>query len=250
MDFFDFITQEELDELPDDPQAAFLRFAQLAQRRLREVRGRLNLDDGGDWDLLNEARHGFMNVMLAVAKRFEIEPFSSMDVPPISSFDDRDHKQFKADLDHYIAQVAIGNSIRGRRDSVFLSDSAKDRIRTYLRALRSEIEKADLGEAKRSALLDKLKKFEDELEKRRLTLLELTRIIIAVAAVPGAVWASIDLTMKLVGNVMQVVGEARAVEESERSPISHEPLKALSPPRKDVVRGRASEGLIDDDIPF
>jgi hypothetical protein len=37
MIIFDFITQEEIDDLPDDdPQAAFVRFVRIAQRRLRD----------------------------------------------------------------------------------------------------------------------------------------------------------------------------------------------------------------------
>jgi hypothetical protein len=39
MNIFDFFTQEELDDLPDDdPQAAFIAFVRIAQRRLNGAR--------------------------------------------------------------------------------------------------------------------------------------------------------------------------------------------------------------------
>jgi hypothetical protein len=40
---FDFVTQEELDDLPDDdPQAAFMDFVRIAQRRLGEQTAKLD----------------------------------------------------------------------------------------------------------------------------------------------------------------------------------------------------------------
>ncbi|MCG5237398.1 hypothetical protein [Xanthobacter oligotrophicus] len=251
MNFFDFITQDELDELPDDPEAAFVLFASLAQGRLAERQRGLDLNDSSDWELLNEARHGFMNVVVAVGRRFGIEPFCSMEMPKIADFGTKEHQQFKADLDFYIAQIAVGNSMRGKRDSVNIPLSVKDRIRSYVAALKSEVEKAEIGDARRSALLDKLAKFERELEKNRLTLLELTRVIVAVAAVPGALWASTEITFKLVNNVIQAVGEAKATEDSERQLVSTEPMKALSPPRiKTETSVRRSPDALDDEIPF
>ena len=226
-------------------------FASLAQGRLTERQKSLDLNDSSDWELLNEARHGFMNVIVAAGRRYEIEPFASMNMPRLADFNDKLHKQFKADLDFYITQVAISNSIRGKRDSVSLPASVKDKIRSYILALKSEVERADIGEAKRSALLDKLAKFEQELEKRRLTLLGLTRVLVAVAAVPGAVWASADITYTLVNRVIQAVGEAKATEDSERPAITGEPIKALAPPRietEPTVQRKQAD--LDDEIPF
>lgn len=251
MNFFDFITQDELDELPEDPEAAFVLFASLAQGRLTDRQRSLNLDDRSDWEILNEARHGFMNVVVAAGRRFGIEPFLSMEMPKIANFGDQEHKQFKSDLDFYITQIAVGNSMRGKRDSVNIPLSVKDRLRSYVTALKSEVERADLGEARRSALLDKLAKFEQELEKHRLTLLELTRVIVAVAAVPGALWASTEITFTLVNKVIQAVGEAKVTEDSERQSIAAEPMKALSPPRAEKLNQVPRQPkVLDDEIPF
>lgn len=226
-------------------------FVRLAQKRLSERQRYLDVRDSNDWEEINEARHGFMNVVVAGGKIFGIEPFSTMEIPKIADFGDKNHKQFRADLDFYIAQIAIGNSMRGKRDSVHISDAVKDRLRSYVGALKTEVEKADLGEARRAALLDKLSQFERELEKRRLTLVELTRVVIAVAAVPGALWASAEISLRLVNNVIQAVGEAKAIEDGERQSIASEPMKALSPPRIEFERGHGSQSnKIDDEIPF
>ncbi|MCK6449670.1 MAG: hypothetical protein L6R19_02235 [Alphaproteobacteria bacterium] len=78
MNVFDFVTQDELDELPEDPRLAFATFVRHAQRRLAERTGQLQSQE--DWELLEDARHGFMNVVIAAAKRYEIEPFASLEV--------------------------------------------------------------------------------------------------------------------------------------------------------------------------
>lgn len=253
---YDFITQDELDELPEDSEAAFIEFVHISQRSLRDFTRENSVNNQTEWDELNEARHSFANIVLAAAKRYGIEPFDKMEVPTIEKFDDIKHKQFRADLDHYITQLVVGNTIRGRRDSVAIPQASRDKLRTYLGALREAVEKADLGDGKRASLLDKLSLFEKELEKRRLSLLELTRITLAIAAVPGGVWASVDVAMKLVNNVMQVIGEAKAAEDEHRQLLAPTEMKALSAPRTETpgpIRAARRESFsadLDDEIPF
>jgi hypothetical protein len=102
MIIFDFITQEEIDDLPDDdPHVAFVTFVRTAQRRLGERTAQIDTTDQDRWVEIEEARHGFMNVVVAAAKKYEIEPFASLSVPRLEKFDTQVHRQFKADLDHY-----------------------------------------------------------------------------------------------------------------------------------------------------
>jgi hypothetical protein len=211
-----------------------------AQRRLSEKLGQL--DPQEQWNEVEDLRHSFMNVVIAAAKRFEIEPFLSMDVPRLDGYKNDDHRQFKADLDHYITQLMLDNSMQSKRDSVGLLSNSKDRIRKYILALRECIEKSNMTDAKKDALLNKLEQFEKELEKRRISILAVSRLTLELLALPGGVWGSVDVAHKLITNVMQTVAEAQAVEQETRQlPSSNNP-KALSPPR--------AEKELDDSIPF
>jgi hypothetical protein len=255
MQLFDFITQDELDDLPEDPQLAFVEFARIAQRRLSDYHRDLQPHDDSEWEMLNEARYGFMNVVVAAAKRYGVEPFTSLDLPTIANFGSNEYRQFKADVDHYVTQLVVGNAIRGKRDSVLVPTQVKDRIRAHIHALRDAVEKADLTDAKRSVLLDRLEAFEKELEKRRLSLLEVTRIMVTVAAVPGSLWASGELVAKLTHNVFQAVAEAKAAEDEARQVHAPEPMKAITAARKPTpTRARGPTETftadIDDEIPF
>jgi hypothetical protein len=218
MNIFDFITPEEIDDLPDDdPHAAFVTFVRTAQQRLGERAAKIDHTDQAGWEELSEARHGFMNVVVAAAKKYEIEPFASLSVPRVGNFSSEEHTQFKADLDHYMTQLLLDNSSRTKRDSILITPEVKASIRTYVFHLRKLIEEStDIDEAKRTILLRRLTDFEAELEKKRLNLMAVTIVAITLASAPGGVWASADIANKLLTNILRVVGEAKIADEAAR----------------------------------
>ncbi len=245
MAILNFVSQDELDDLDDDPRIAFMTLVNHAQRRLAEQTK--TLKTGFE---RAELRHSFMNVVIAAAKRFEVEPFVSRKVPSLSDFNQHiDYPQFQADLDHYITQLAIDNSIRAKQDSVAILPNSKDRIRSYVHGLPQCIEQANMTEPKREALLKKLGQFEAELEKRRLNILAVARVAFELLAIPGGVWASAEVANKLITNIMQTVAEAKSAEQETRQLAPTVPPKALSSPRAEEA-DRLSINIIDDDIPF
>jgi hypothetical protein len=248
VNIFDFITQEEIEELPEDPHLAFTTFVSHAARRLSQRTEHLdNANEQENYYLLEEARHGFMNVVVAAAKKYKIEPFASMDVPTHKEFDTNTHRDFKSDLDHYMTQLLLDNVVRERSNSVALAPKAKDRIRSHIHGLKTCIDNAELNDAKRAALLKKLAEFEAELDKKRLSLLAVTRITLEILALPGGVWATADMVAKLTTNVLEVVAEAKAAEDEARQLAPTSPPMRLSAPRREVPT--YSDDL-DDDIPF
>jgi hypothetical protein len=249
MQIFDFITEDEISELPENDDAAFLSFVKIARKRLASATEHLDASDEGEWNRLNEARHGFVNVVTAAARRYGIEPFASMDVPRLAKFANEDHRQFTADLDHYMTQLLLSDGLGVKRDSVALSENAKARIRTHIHHLRDQLSKESMPDDKRQRLMKKLDEFEDALEKRRLSLLAVTRITVEILAAPGALAGSYDIATKLLSNVMQTVAEEKGQEE-ERNP-SIERVRAILPARpfedRTIEKG---DRLADDDIPF
>lgn len=88
---------------------------------------------------------------------------------------------FKADVDHYVTQSLIDHGIRQRRDdAVLMPLKVKDRLRGHLHAMRSQIDEAEIPEAKRAALHKKLADFEAALEKDRLPIFVVARIIVEI----------------------------------------------------------------------
>jgi hypothetical protein len=254
LNIFDFITQDEIDELPDDdPRAAFMQFVRLAQARLAERTAEIDSNDQRGWEELSDARLGFQNVVIAAAKNFGIEPFASLVVPRRKDFGQEDHLQFKTDLDHYFTQLLLDNTSRAKRDSVAISTDLKASIRTYVFHLRKLIEEAnDIDETKRQVLLRRLADFESELEKKRLNLVAVTVLAITILGAPGALWSSADAANRLVTSILRVVGEAKLADDAMRRLPSSEAPKAITGPRPEQSSSqkRSTRPEMDDEIPF
>jgi hypothetical protein len=258
MHLIDFIKQDEIDGLPDDdPQEAFTQFVRITQRRLHEKVESLAGNEQDQWQAINDARYGFMNIVIAAAKKFEIPPLSALDVPRGDGYSDVAFRQFQSDLDHYVTQLVLENSSRAKRESVFVSPELKTKINTYIHHLRETIQKSDLADEKKAALLEKLRGFEAELEKRRLNLMTVTMVILALASAPGGIWTTGEAAQKLVSNILRGIGEAKqADDEARKRLLPMDQPKAIAPPRapdpitqKRPLRKTAQNDM-DDDIPF
>lgn len=254
MSIYEFVSQDELDDLDEDPRVAFMQFVNAAQRSLATKVEALDPENQYEWRKIEELRYSFMNVVVAAATRFEIEPFHSMDVPPYTNFGETDHWQFKSDLDHYVTQLVLDNRLRSRQDTVEVLPNTKDRLRTYISGLRQCIELGNMTGAKREALFKKLDAFEAELEKRRLNMVTVAKFAYFILSVPGTMWASVDITHKLTTNIMQTVADAKVAEDETRQLPTTAPLKALSAPRKPApVPTKSLSDFVsdlDDHVPF
>ena len=133
MQLHDFIKANEIQNLPDDdPQEAFAQFVRIAQSRLSDRIESLSGDnDQRSWQLISDARHGFMNIVVAAAKKFEVDPVASIVVPRNQDYDEQTFRQFQSDLDFFVTQLVLENHSRARRDSVFVSPDLKTKISTY-----------------------------------------------------------------------------------------------------------------------
>lgn len=117
-------------------------------------------------------------------------------------------------------------------------------------AVKWGLMRLSMSAAEREALLKKLDAFESELEKRRLNMMAVTRLTYLVLNVPGTVWASVDITLKLTTNIMQTVAEAKAAEEETKQLPAAAPPKALSAPCKPPTPRPPFDDNLDDDVPF
>lgn len=254
MNIFDFLTQDEIDDAPEDSAYAFTYLVRIAQRRLAEHVSQFNSDQENDYREIEEARYDFMTTVLALGRSYGIEPFKSMEVPRHEKFDWNTHRQFKADLDHYMAQLVIGNAIRGRRDSIRISPEVKERVRTHLHHIREHLDKAEMPEAKRATLMAKLADFEAGLEKDRLNVLAVGRVVLEILSVSCNVLAITDSAtlQKLLMRMTLTVAEAKATDDEQRRLPHIEPMPAILPPRVEVKKGPREDFAadLDDEIPF
>lgn len=252
----EILTEEFLAELPDDPQAAFGMVLRRADTYLADALRSVG-DDG--WHIYETAQHTAMNTIIGVAKRYEIEPFASMVVPPRKGFGSEDFTEFKVDLDHYAAQLVLDNSIRGKRDAVMIDPKIKDRLRQHVHGIKTLIDQADIPEPRRAVLHKRIADFEAVLEKPRVNVMILAGVMVGIlAGVANVAQLADSQTMqKLVATIMATIGQAKAIDEEKRELPPVQPPQPLLPPRpihcvagSPKGRDKTLSGDLDDEIPF
>ena len=249
MDFFDFIKGDELDDLPEDPEAAFVAFVRIAEprlaARLRELGGR----NSDTYEEIDDSLYGFQTVVLAAAKKFGIEPFASLQMPTLQEHSPERYRQFRADLTHYIAQVMLTVADRDRSTSAPLLEETRQSIRTYIAHLREAIDRTDLSLKKKASLHRHLDRLEQELSRRRVRLVVVATTVMAIISAPGDLGSSYDAIVRLANYIMREIGAAKAADEEQRKISFNEPL-ALSPPRAAKKEEEFESVSLDDEIPF
>ncbi|RCS25252.1 hypothetical protein DUT91_00005 [Phyllobacterium salinisoli] len=257
MQIFDFINKDELNELPEDESTAFLEFVRIARLRLQTRLGELDPQDEHDSDIAHDARHGFVNVVTATARRLHIEPFASMDVPRVKDLTYEDYRQFIADVDHYMTQMLFDGRGASRRETVGLSDDAKTKIRSKLFHLREALENSGYDERTRARLRVRLDEFEKELEKNRINIGAVAWVALEILVAPGALMGTYDASVKLINQIMRIVGEEKISEDERRRLPPVESPAALMPPRTEEKKknletdfGRGFSRDLDGEIPF
>ncbi|RYF29839.1 MAG: hypothetical protein EOO23_06475 [Comamonadaceae bacterium] len=256
MNIAELILPEEWAELPDDDEEAFARIITLAQPRLRErVQSAQEwAERSNDWSGVTDAQHGFMSSLIGVAKGYKIDAFADRHMPRPGDWDDNSNREFQSELNHFVAQVTARSAIRSRQSSVAMDLKSKDRLRAYLHGLKTEIDKSNLSEPKKIALLERLAAFEKELDGRRINVLAVTLLVMQIVGIPGSVWASHEVVQRLAGNVIQCVGEAKIVEDEAAAARLPVPLLQITAVKFDDPKPapKLSRETYDlnDDIPF
>jgi hypothetical protein len=249
MEYFDFIKGDELDDLPEDPQAAFIGFVRIAQPRLTARLREIGPEDQYNYSDIQDARYGFQSVVLGAAKKFGIEPFASIEMPTLHDYSEGNYRQFRADLTHYITQIMLAVADRDRSTSVPLLEDARQSVRTYIAHLRDAIDRTDLPERKKANLHKHLDRLEEELTRRRVRLVVVATAVMAIVSAPGNFASSYDAVVRLTNAIMREIGTAKATDEEQRKISFPEPL-ALSPPRTEKREEKFERQLLDEELPF
>ena len=247
MEFFDFIKPEELDELPEDPQAAFIAFVRIAGPRLKEKLKALGARDNDTYEDIDDARYGFQNVILGAARKYGIEPFASLQMPTIENHDDKHYRQFRHDLTHYITQIMLATADQDRINSVPLREDVRQSIETYIFHLREAISRTDLSDKKKDDLYKKLDELERELDRRRVRLTVVWGVVMAILAAPGDLVGSYDAVVRITNSITRAIGQAKEADNEQRR-ISYDEPVALIAPRQPEIEKHKDE--MDDEIPF
>jgi hypothetical protein len=242
------ITDEELAQLPDDPELAFVEFERIMRTRLYEAVQKAVSQD--QYEHRETCQLEYMNKVLAAAKEYGIEALSSWRVPSANDEILDKSRNFTADVDHITMQIRIRNAPRNRQNSVGLDGNTKTKIHHHIGQIRSAIETAELPDEKRDALYTKLNRFALEVDKARTPLEAGMAVYIAVCDGIGQGFKKLEPARHWIDSIAALLGRAKEVEDSLRPalPPPAERKRLEPPPRNRLLPPNPAD--VDDDIPF
>jgi hypothetical protein len=232
--FFD----EDLEKLPQNSQAAFVKLIDLLNRRLAE-------DDGDSW---HSRAQQYVQVVLGFvdAKGLNID----LDrLYPNSEYNFSGwFERFRNSIIYYQARYRFSGISSGPASdvaSVELTDSHRAEIHTLLNKIRKIIPHLHVSERKQTAIYNKIAALHAEVDKPRTGLDRLMAVILEVSDTAGEAADNLEPVVKLVERLRGAF--VRAKSDSE--------LPALPAPDGEPVMKRLTGPATplqdrDDEIPF
>jgi len=97
------ITDEEIAQLPEDPELAFVEFERILRTRMQEKEGGIAQQQWGD---AGTYQLEYINKVLAAARAYDVDALKNWKVPPAADCNMYDrYRQFTADVDHFTIQI-------------------------------------------------------------------------------------------------------------------------------------------------
>jgi len=240
------ISQEEIENLPEDPQQRFVGIEALCRTRFEKM-----CEGETEWSIIQDYRLTYMTAVVGAARWLKISPISEIEVPKRSTWNDQSYEDFVAELGYYTVQLMLAGAERNSRTSIVLEGRTRDRLRTLTKHLRDEVNRLDLPPARIDRLLKHVDDFERALDAKRLTFAAVGILALAVASAVADVDGTTNVVRKLVGQVEEAVGHAK--EEQEKAAagnqlIAPDILQLVPPKRSAAAPSKPNE--LDDEIPF
>jgi hypothetical protein len=231
----------EFDDLPDDPEVAFVRLYERYRFDFQE-----NLEDNSKDIRAHYA--DFMNSIIGIAEGLGIDGFGEWAVPdewdeiyPVFTGFDRAVKR-------YVMKIKVAKSRVTKVYSVHLTDEEKERIHSLSAKIREIVTASDLEERKRNSLFAKLAAFEADVDRSRTRFDNAMLMSLAVMSAVDKGLQSLNPLNELLRRIHDVMSKAKDKDpEQNQLPAPSEQKKLEAPQKK--IDGPTSTDM-DDEIPF
>ena len=242
------ISDDELLDLPDDPELAFVQ----CERKLRESLLE-KLRDTESYDGDRSYKIGYINQVVGIAKALDLPIFDEYDVPTLDRPTHSFYEQFLQDVDHFTVQIRMRHARRVKRYSVALDHATKSKIRHHLEQIKEMVDRLGVSERKKGALYSKINALVEEVDKDRTRFDAAMALILEVASIGSEAAEKLEPARRWIDSIARLLGRAKEAEDAAapRLPAPKE-RKRIEPPRRHLPeeeRQRTVDDL-DDEIPF
>lgn len=241
------ISDDELLNLPDDPELAFVQYeASLREKILAGMRESHEND-------ADHFRLDYINHVIAAAKAFDIENLKDWDAQPSRDHIFEYYGQLLSQVVQYTVQIRIKHSRRVKQYSVTLNSSTRQKIRHHLGKIKETVDRLDVSQSKKEALFDKIAKLEDEVNRDRTRFDAVMALILETANTGGEAAKRLEPVRKLIDSITGLIKVAKE-DEDKASPRLEAPneRKRIEGPKDRLTASKSNKppSDLDDEIPF
>lgn len=235
------------DELPDDPDLAFLHLERTFRQRYQQ---KIDLYRSDDFPA--EIYLEYISCVLASKMELELDILEGWKVPSASDFHIDHFNDFRRDVDHFITALRIRHSRRVKGYSVRLDQATKSKIIHYIDKIREIVEVLEIDDWRKRVLFEKLSDFQNAVNKERTKFEYFGSLVIYSAEILGSAAQKAEPARKFIDSIARLIWGVDIEERSSRLPPPAE-RKRIEPPKNEPAPPRKAtrdRNHIDDDIPF
>jgi chaperonin cofactor prefoldin len=224
------------DDLPEDPEMAFLSLEAHFKRECDEQLARAHQEERTDVYFIQ-----YISRVLAAIDELGLEhKFADKSVPSIEEVNYSTYLNFSKDVEHYRTKLQIRHARRRRDYSVALDTPTKLKLRHLLSQIKETVDKLDVSQSKKEALFAKIAALESEINRDRTRFDAVAALWVEACEKVGEGLEKLEPLRKLIDSVGTLIGAAKKEEETKahQLPAPKTP-KQIAPPKEP-----------DDDIPF
>lgn len=239
------MTNDVYDDLPDDPESAFVLLEQYYRSQMDE-----DVHGSEESSHIAYCRRKYMSAVVAAAKSLNIPGIEGYVVPYEESEIWAAFDVFETDVMNLSIQIKINRSRSRKKFSVSFDPSAKQKIRHYIDQIKSEVDKTDLSKEKKDSIFKRLNQLVLEIDRDRTRFEIVADGLLGVAKLSGDIEREgFEPWWKWVKLILGEVEGAKSAEVQSALP-SPENRKRLQAPRKQLAPPPKKNSTLDDDIPF
>lgn len=249
---------DPFEDLPDDPETAFLK---LEAHFRAEMEEKIGNETFGEYNATND-KVGYIAKTLGVRDAYGLDILSDWRVPSSGNFADTVLTSFLTDIDYCRVVMQVRAARRTSEYSVKFDLKAKEKIHHFTKQIREIFLKLEVPDRKRDALLNKLSALDNEVDRNRTRFDAYAAAAIEVAGVVREYGETLTPLKELIDSIGFVFHGAKK-EEPPRLPAPAEmkriePPRAPDPPKQQAGRAKVTSiprktslaEELDDDIPF
>lgn len=240
------ITDEEIDDLPDDDEAAFVQYEAI----LRETVRRVNSDqDYRTWDVERE----YVAHMLAFVDNRDLPVDLPRNPPDDDQYFSDWYKNFVRAIDYFKASARLQVSARRKRNvtSIALPIDMKAQIGGHLTAIRNIVGCADLSANKRDAIFRRVADLQEEVDRDRTRTEAALALLLDVTSAVGKGAENLKPVLDRIESIIKVLAKARDENEQKALTGPKERKRIAAPTTSAEQPAQQEWALADsDEIPF